>query len=198
MFWLVRLLLLAAVVLAAAAESAFSQTSGPPYQYIGTRRMAERLQKIVQEADPKKDMFLTRERAKVLATQLAETKDPGIIFKLQPQLVAELLKSGDSAEALAGYQKLEEQMKQFGGSMDQRNRATFLIDVALCQLRLGEQANCLINHSSESCIMPIGPSAIHRDQRGSRTAVASLTEALHELPGNLKARWLLNIAYMTL
>ena len=44
-----------------------------------------------------------------------------------------------------------------------------LVDVALCQLRLGEQANCLLNHSSESCILPIQPSAIHRDQRGSRS-----------------------------
>ena len=198
MFWLVRLLLLAAALFAVAMESAFSQTSAPPHQYIGTRRMAERLQKIAREGDPKKDMFLTRERAKVLAAQLAETQDAAIIFKLQPQLAAELLKSGDSAEALAAYQKLEEQMKQFGGSMDSRSRANFLMDVALCQLRLGEQANCLINHSSESCILPIGPSAIHRDQRGSRAAVASLTEALRELPGNLKARWLLNIAYMTL
>jgi len=198
MFWLVRLLLLAVVLFAVAMESAFSQTSAPPYQYIGTRRMAERLQKIAREGDPKKDMFLTRERAKVLAAELTETKDPGITFKLQPQLAAELLKSGDSAEALAAYQKLEEQMKQFGGSMDSRSRANFLMDVALCQLRLGEQANCLINHSSESCILPIGPSAIHRDQGGSRAAVASLTEALQELPGNLKARWLLNIANMTL
>ena len=198
MIWLIRLLSLAVVLLAAAMEPAFSQTSAPPYQYAGTRRMAERLQKLAREADPNKDTFMTRERAKGLAEQIAATKDPGVIFRLQPQLAAELLKSGDSVEALAAYHKLEEQMKQFGGSMDSRNRATFLIDVALCQLRLGEQANCLINHSSESCILPIGPSAIHRDQRGSRAAVASLTEALRELPGNLKARWLLNIAYMTL
>src|SRR5438093_1457809 len=129
-----------AAILAAAIVSAFPETSAAPYQYAGTRRMAERLEKIAREGDPGKDMFLTRERAGSLAAQLAEVRDPQTIFKLQPLLAAELLKSGDSAEAIAAYQKLEEQMKQFGGSMDSRNRATFLMDVALCQLRLGEQA----------------------------------------------------------
>src|SRR5713101_2422192 len=120
MFCPVRSFGLAAALFAAAIEPALAQTSAPPYQYIGTRRMAERLQKIAREADPKKDMFLTRERVRLLAAQVAEAKDPPTIFKLQPLLAAELLKSGDSAEALAAYQKLEEQMKQFGGSFDQR------------------------------------------------------------------------------
>src|SRR2546430_3221952 len=101
-----QLLTVSAAILAAAGPSALAETPVRPYQYAGTRRMAERLQKTAREGDPQKDMFLTRERAKVLASQLAETKDPGIIFKLQPQLAAELLKSGDSAEALAAYQKL--------------------------------------------------------------------------------------------
>ncbi len=193
-----RLLTLTAITIFAVINPASSQTSTPPYQYSGTRHMAERLQKIAREADPKKDTFLTIERAKVLAAQLAEARDPQTIFKLQPLLAAELLKSGESTAALTAYQKLEQQMRDLGGSFDQRNRSVFLVDVALCQLRLGEQANCLLNHSSESCILPLGPDAIHRDQRGSRAAILSLTEALKESPQNLKARWLLNIAYMTL
>ena len=68
----------------------------------------------------------------------------------------------------------------------------------MCHLRLGELENCLSNHTSDSCIFPIGGSGVHLFQRGSRGAVAVLSGLLDEQPGNLAARWLLNVAYMTL
>jgi len=181
----------------AAVSLAPAQTSSP-FQYPGTRRMAERLQKIIREADPEKDQFLNTARAGRLAGELEKAREPQAILKLQGLLAGELLKAGNSADALKAYEKLEERIDEFNGGMNAKNRALLLIDVALCQLRLGEQANCLLNHSSESCILPIQPSAIHRDQRGSRAAIATLTALLKEMPDDLKARWLLNIAYMTL
>ncbi|HEV3166158.1 MAG TPA: CRTAC1 family protein, partial [Isosphaeraceae bacterium] len=47
-------------------------------------------------------------------------------------------------------------------------------------------------------IFPIAPEAVHRNKAGSRQAVKQFTAALAETPGDLRIRWLLNIAYMTL
>jgi len=46
--------------------------------------------------------------------------------------------------------------------------------------------------------MPSQANGVHKSQRGSRKAAELLLEQLNEYPDDLKARWLLNIAYMTL
>jgi hypothetical protein len=61
----------------------------------------------------------------------------------------------------------------FAGEVD------YLLGVAY--LRLGETRNCVARHTAQSCIFPIDGEAVHVD---------------HE-PRSLAARWLLNIAYMT-
>jgi hypothetical protein len=180
------------------AVEASAQTSTPPYQGSGTRRMAERLQKIAHDADPAKDMFLTRERAEVLRAQIATNTSAHQFIELQQNLAKDLLRSGQSAEALAAWQTLEDRVREWNMPFDARNRAILRIEKALCHLRLGEQANCVLNPTTESCLMPISPGGVHRDQRGSRAAVELLTETLRESPDNLKACWLLNIALMTL
>ena len=57
--------------------------------------------------------------------------------------------------------------------------------------------NCVADHNPESCLAPIQGRGIHRFQDGSRNAIQILTEVLKQEPGNLAARWLLNVASMT-
>ena len=64
-------------------------------------------------------------------------------------------------------------------------------------MRLGEQQNCCDRNNSRSCLLPISGSGIHTKQEGSRGAIQCLLEALKLQPDNIAARWLLNIAYMT-
>jgi hypothetical protein len=49
-----------------------------------------------------------------------------------------------------------------------------------------------------SCILPIAPKAIHRNETGSRRAIRHFTEYLERFPDDQGARWLLNVAHMTL
>jgi hypothetical protein len=70
--------------------------------------------------------------------------------------------------------------------------------LALAHLRAGERANCVVNHTSETCILPIQGSGIHKITTGSRNAVGLYTQLLNDYPDNMEYRWLLNIAYMTL
>lgn len=70
--------------------------------------------------------------------------------------------------------------------------------LALAYMRLAERSNCVANHASESCIMPITGLGIHHDTDGSRKAIALYEEVVKKDPEDLESRWLLNIAYMTL
>ena len=80
--------------------------------------------------------------------------------------------------------------------------------LAVAWLRVGETENCCLRHTAESCIVPIRGGGIHTDKEGSRNAIRYFTEMLDEgldsADTNLllrryePARWLLNIAHMTL
>ncbi len=65
-------------------------------------------------------------------------------------------------------------------------------------LRRGEQDNCIGCVGPSSCIFPISKAAVHTQPAGSREAVGWFCAYLDEKPGDLRVRWLLNIAYMTL
>ncbi len=90
-----------------------------------------------------------------------------------------------------------------------RNHTRYRLGVAY--LRLGETRNCAHHPHAEACILPLRGDGIHSDQNPSRRAIAALTGVLDDTPaptpGNLEeetvklhlsARWLLNIAYMTI
>src|ERR1700722_541365 len=70
--------------------------------------------------------------------------------------------------------------------------------MAIAWLRIGERANCLYNHTTESCVFPIRGSGIHTNKTGSSRAIELYEELLREDTSDLESRWLLNIAYMTI
>ncbi len=72
------------------------------------------------------------------------------------------------------------------------------VQLALAYLRAGERTNCVMNHSAETCILPIRGEGIHTVQAGSRNAIRIYEELLEKYSDNLEYKWLLNIAYMTL
>ncbi|MEI8018201.1 MAG: CRTAC1 family protein [Schlesneria sp.] len=70
--------------------------------------------------------------------------------------------------------------------------------LGIIALRQGEVDNCIGCVGPSSCIFPISSSAIHTKPKGSREAIRQFTEYLGQVPGDLRIRWLLNLAYMTL
>jgi hypothetical protein len=77
-------------------------------------------------------------------------------------------------------------------------RAHLIALLGINALRRGEEDNCIGCVGPSSCIYPIDHSALHAQQAGSREAVRWFTAYLDEWPGDLRVRWLLNIAAMTL
>ncbi len=65
-------------------------------------------------------------------------------------------------------------------------------------LRRGETDNCVMCRGESSCILPIAPAAQHTIPAGSRLAIRHFTEYLEQFPYDQDARWLLNVAHMTL
>eukprot|EP01035_Chromulina_nebulosa_P020456 gene20456-26542_t len=65
-------------------------------------------------------------------------------------------------------------------------------------LRMGENDNCRENHSHESCLLPLKGKALHLKPYGSERAIKYLTIELEARPTNIGAKWLLNVAHMTL
>jgi len=194
----------------AAADLACSRPASPPtpaspgagaaaggHQGPGTRKMAARLAAIARDINPDDDLFLSRRRARALESRLRAT---GVseFLDLEPKLAQELLQGGQTQEAIEAIGKTQEFVKARGIALNADQR-TYLRDLlGLCYLRLGEQENCLARHTTESCVLPIRGSGVHTLERGSREAIKIFTEQLEEFGDDLRARWLVNLASMTL
>ncbi len=122
-------------------------------------------------------------------------------FDYEYQKATELLRSGDPEGAAKLFEKLHQQLPQVAYSFtpkDQGLADRLQADIAQAYLRFGEQENCLINHTSASCLFPIASPGFHQLPQGSRKAIEHYTALLTRNPEALHYRWLLNIAYMTL
>jgi len=164
----------------------------------GTRRMAERLKKLADNTDPKTNPFASAERVKYWRSQQPATVRDKMINQFY--LGMDLLHNGQTEEAIAELKNVLEQATT--GPNSHMAPARFEMDVreylALAYLRLGEQDNCVAQHATDSCLLPIQGSGVHTNQRGSRAAIEEYSKLLEIYPSDLNYRWLLNIAYMTL
>ena len=162
-----------------------------------TRKMAALLQQIIRDADPMRNPFRSVEQVALLREKIARTTDFEQLLDLKMQLIQQVLQTGLADEALKENEDIIRQLRQYA-PQDTKLLPQLLLMSALCHLRMGEQENCLLNHNGDSCLFPIQGGGVHQLQRGSRGAITVLTELLQRSPGDLQARWLLNIAYMTL
>ncbi len=164
----------------------------------GVQRMAERLrQKIVSE-DPMSNAFRNRERAAILLDRIAREKSPEGFWPMLPHLATEQLNSGNPRAALATLDRFDQIAAEYQHVLTPAQKKAFLHQRAVCNLRIGEQQNCLTNHTIQSCLFPIRDLGIYHNKTGPREAIRILTGCLEQFPGDLKAVWLLNIAYMTI
>jgi hypothetical protein len=160
--------------------------------------MVERLAQIRESADPSTLSNMNERYAAQLRRQRDGQTQPKPRVMLGYQLAIQLLKAGHTEDALAEFQAMEAALPAAGLALDAQRRIELRILRATAYLRLGEQENCLANHHAESCLFPLRPAAYHALPRGSRGALKLLGEQLQEFPGDPGARWLLNLAHMTL
>lgn len=160
--------------------------------------MEQRLREIVRTEDVMKNPFRNRERAELLKARIASETDASRIWQMLPQLADEQLKAGDPRGALATYDRFDQLTASSRLTLEPKHRQMIQHERAVCYLRIGEQENCLTNHTVESCLFPIRQLGVYQRQEGPRAAIRLLTETLQQYRGDLKGVWLLNIAYMVL
>ena len=168
------------------------------YESSGTRKMAALLQRIYKEQDWKTDPNKVAVRAQYYKEMLQANPDLRSELKIRQALAECELLAGDTADAIEQL----EQIRLRGAGKSEVFSATFEKEIrdslAIAYLRLGEQENCLANHGQDSCLIPLQGDGIHRALRGAKGAVREFSAALEKDPKDLRAQWLLNLAYMQL
>jgi hypothetical protein len=99
-------------------------------------------------------------------------------------------------EAAASFEKALELCRAANAPSQVQNELTAMLGIVA--LRRGEIDNCIGCLGPSSCIFPIVAEAVHQLPDRSREAFQYFTAYLSECPGDLRVRWLLNIAAMTL
>jgi hypothetical protein len=164
--------------------------------------MAALLQKTLREQDWKTDSYKEDERAEyyrsLLRSLSKEHPDLAAELKIRQTLAESLLRAGDSGGAIEQLETVRKLCTQHEVKLDHDAERNLRNTLAISYLRLGEQQNCLLIHGREACIFPIHGSGVHARMEGSEGAFRELSAALEDNPKDLKSRWLLNIAAMTM
>jgi len=183
-----------ALIVAGAAPVAGQDAVAP-----STREMGRLLRERAAQVDPAKLPYIVNDRrADWLAGRLAGTVDPVRRSSLRFDYATELVNAGRIPEAIEALGVLRSEAEGLGPAVWQRVAPLLLNLGAVAWLRLAEERNCHMGNAAQSCLLPIRGRGIHRDREGSTRAVQVLDELLSIAPDNLRARWLLNLAHMTL
>ncbi|MCY2979930.1 MAG: CRTAC1 family protein [Planctomycetota bacterium] len=112
------------------------------------------------------------------------------------------LRLGKTDDAIVDLKECMELVSNFKNRMDPKDFQQFEVELyfalAVANFRKGETENCVYCRTGESCILPIKGSGVHTATTGSQEAIRYLREVLQRNPTHLTARWLLNVANMTL
>jgi hypothetical protein len=157
----------------------------------------------VQEAYKKVDKTqlkstFNQERAAWLKEKMDKETDPGKKLNAAMDYSYELIKCGEPKKAMDIMASVGNFILSNKIPLDSSGKVAFYSLMGIACLRLGETENCLQNHNHESCFVPIQDGGIHKLPFGSENAINQYTYLLKEFPDNLEAKYLLNLAYMTL
>ena len=174
--------------------------SSPPSQPVGHQRMLVALNRIanVRGSGYLGDRGLETWRSR-LASLSAEAPDAQR-FQILVMLSQAEAHHGNELDAIKYLKAAHGLLPKVDVPAHLGNEIRYRLGLAF--LRHGETQNCCALHSSDSCIMPIRGEGIHTMQEGSRNAIQYFGEVLESASADdsqrLKAKWLMNLAYMTL
>ncbi|MEI7460994.1 MAG: CRTAC1 family protein [Pirellula sp.] len=110
----------------------------------------------------------------------------------------QLLRAGRTKEALEQMQTSTDLVDSLGDSIPLKVKQQIYYLLGVAYLRDAETINCVHCINGERCLFPVSGEGVHEDKSSSMGAIRYFEKALELAPGDLKARWLLNVAYMTI
>jgi len=172
--------------------------AGPSGPSLGTRRMADRLERLAEASDATRLSYAGNKRAETLRRRYLRERDTRARLEGGLSMSVEELNSGATQPAIDDLLELQDLAAMAGLAPDEPLHRTIRDWLGLAYLRLGEQENCLAHHDAESCILPIRGGGLHRATRGSTLALGHFEGLLRDHPEDLRYRWLYGLAAMTL
>lgn len=168
----------------------------------GTIRMAQRLKQLWEQRDPRFDHAIkSKQRVayyeEAVKNQAGKTPSNKIL-QAGWRLGQELLNAGQTERAIETLDELADMVDEANLPLDDKRWALLMELRGISYLRLGEQQNCILRHSPDSCLIPIQGDGIHTIREPSAEAVKLFAKLLVRDPNNLSVLWLVNVAYMTL
>ncbi|WP_286756524.1 CRTAC1 family protein [Roseivirga sp. UBA838] len=112
--------------------------------------------------------------------------------------VRETMNSGNTEKAILEIEKFRNELASESKALTPQWDYFFKRLEAVAYIRLGEQTNCLINHTAASCILPVAGDGVHIDPSGSQRAIEIIEPLLKDYPEDLELVWLLNLCYQTI
>ncbi|MCA8996245.1 MAG: CRTAC1 family protein [Planctomycetaceae bacterium] len=164
------------------------------------QRMVRTLQRIQADSVFENPYFQTNslELAERQLKRLNGAGDPRVRFDLHLSLANDYRRLGKPREAVHHFQEAKSAMEQSGAAILPDQLAQYHYQLGVTWLRVAEDENCLNCLTGQSCLFPIQQEGIHQHPSGSREAIRSFQNVLELHPEHIEARWLLNVAAMTL
>jgi len=157
------------------------------------KKMVDLLENIRIKMNTHDGYYASAKKIAYLDSLLPITTEPNAQLNMANEKALYLLEAGDEKASVELYKIINEYVKSIP-----QNRAVALPSLGIALLRLAERKNCIMNHGSESCIMPIEGMGIHQDKEPAKKAIDCYKTVLTENPEDYDSRWLINIAYMTI
>jgi hypothetical protein len=162
--------------------------------------MVALLEQLARRADTDNPYFGTRRLARLRAElQRAGEHAP---WRLRWETAIAALEQGHELEAIELLQATREGLRSGAIDGDAAAKLGVSFHLGVASLRRGESENCCAAPAPESCIVPIRGAGVHVRRDGSERAAQCFVEVLRNTPRDdywhHAARWLLNVAHMTL
>jgi len=172
-----------------------AQPEPAPALSAASREMAAYLGGIARRADPVVNVYMNRARAAGISTLLGQKLAPAQEMQLRIKIAIELLHGGETAKAIAQFEYVYAEIERRQVPVAESYKQMLWDHLAIAYLRLGGEENGTPPHS---WIFPMARDEATELPAGPLRAIKIYQANLEREPDNLTARWLLNIAYMTL
>lgn len=164
-----------------------------------TQKMVDLLQRAAAKERQFPHAYLPELRIPTLKKQFQSSKDLATAFEKGYQLAEAQIQANRNISAIQTLDTLNEMLAGIPTVLRTEHFDPIIErSKALAWLRHGEQENCVLQHSSDSCLFPISGNGIHSKTNGSENALELYLKRLAASPDNLQEQWLAHIAAMTL
>jgi len=175
--------------------------NGPRPQPPGHQRMLALLKTIGERTDTKY-VFMGGLLDTPTDVELAGLSPAQAEFARLTRLAVEQQGLGHEVEAVDYFRQAFDFAARSNRAIPVLVEFELVFRMAVSYMRLAETQNCVQHPGAGSCIFPIRGDGVHVQQEASRKAIDTLGIVLRAAregtPRYIEARWLLNIAYMTI